>query len=362
MSVLKYGKSGVPSHAYPIVSRIRGLKGVMPVIASLRKFDCEEVAKERMKIISFYEQYGEHATMEAFGVDRRTIWVWRKRLEKGNDHLVVLTPTSTKPKTLRTMRVDPRIVAFIRSQRESFPRRSKEKLKPFVDQECEKFGLPPIATSTIGKVIKRNNLFFFKGRKIYHNPASKWMDKKQRKRVRVKHAPKPVDFGHLEMDTVVRIVDSMKIYLYTAIDIRMKFSFAYPYTKLNSQNTVDFFKKLQFVCPVPIVEVQTDNGLEFLGDFDAHLEKQTITHAFTYPRCPRINGVVERFNRTMSEELLEPNLHLLHDPLLFCAKLVDWLIYYNCYRVHQSLGLQTPMGYLMSEGGMSNMSVTSTII
>ena len=360
MSVLKYGKSGVPSHAYPILSRIRGLKEVMPVIASLRKFDCEEVAKERMKILSFYERYGEHATKEAFGVDRRTIWVWRKRLERGNDHLVVLTPTSTKPKTLRTMRVDPHIVTYIRSQREQFPRRSKEKLKPFVDTECRRLSLPSIATSTIGKVIKRNNLFFFKGRHVYHNPASKWMDKKQRKRVRVKHAPKPVDFGHLEMDTVVRIVDSMKVYLYTAIDIRMKFSFAYPYTRLNSQNTVDFFQKLQMVYPVPVVSVQTDNGLEFLGDFDAYLEKQTITHAFTYPRCPRINGVVERFNRTMSEELLEPNLHLLHDPLTFCAKLVDWLIYYNCYRVHQSLGLQTPMGYLVSEGGMSKKSVACT--
>jgi len=276
MSVLKYGKSGVPSHAYPILSRIRGLKGVMPVISSLRKFDHEEVAKERMKILSFYERYGENATLEAFGVSRKTIWVWRKRLENGNDHLVVLTPTSTRPKTPRAMRVDPRIVAFVRSQREQFPRRSKEKLKPFVDTECRRFFLPLIATSTIGKVIKRNNLFFFRGRKIYHNPASKWMDKKQKKRVRVKHAPKPVDFGHLEMDTVVKIVDSMKVYLYTAIDIRMKFSFVYPYTRLNSQNTVDFFQKLQMVYPVPVVSVQTDNGLEFLGDFDAYLEKHTI--------------------------------------------------------------------------------------
>lgn len=362
MSGVKFGKTGVPSHAYPILSRIRGLKEVMPMIASLRKFDIEEVAQERMKILFFYERYGEHATREAFGVSRKTIWVWRKRLTKGNDHLVVLIPTPTKPKTLRTMRVDLRLVAYIRSQREQFPRRSKEKLKPFVDEECRRLGVSTIATSTIGKVIKRNNLFFFKGKRIYHNPASKWSQKKERMRVRVKHAPKPVDFGHLEMDTVVKIVDSIKFYLYTAIDIRMKFSFAYPYTKLNSQNTVDFFKKLQFVYPVPVVEVQTDNGLEFLGDFDSYLERYKVNHSFIYPRCPRINGVVERFNRTMSEELLEPNLHLLHDPLLFCAKLVDWLIYYNCYRVHQSLGLQTPMGYLISEGGMSKKSVACTLI
>lgn len=360
MSGVKFGKTGVPSHAYPILSRIRGLKGVMPVIASLRMFDIEEVAKERMKILAFYERYGEQATREAFGVSRKTIWVWRKRLKRGNNHLVVLTPTSTRPKTPRTMRVDPRIVAFVRSQREAFPRRGKEKLKPFVDQECARLDIPPIATSTIGKVIKRNHLFFFKGRKVYHNPAAGWARHTHKKRLRVKHAPKPVDFGHLEMDTVVKVVDAMKSYLYTAIDVRMKFSFAYPYLKLNSQNTVDFFKKLQLVYPVPIIKVQTDNGLEFLGDFDAYLQKHDIKHVFTYPRCPRINGVVERFNRTMNEELLEPNLHLLHDPVAFCGKLVDWLIYYNCYRVHQSLGLQTPMGYLVSEGGMSKKSVACT--
>jgi len=258
------------------------------------------------------------------------------------------------------MLVDPRIVVFVRFQREQFPLRSKEKLKPFVDAECRRLGFPPIATFTIGKVIKRNNLFFFHGRKIYHNPASKWQEQRKRKRFRVKHAPKPVGFGHLEMDTVVKMVDGIKIYLYTAIDIRIKFSFTYPYMKLNSQNTVDFFKKLQLVCPVPVVQVQTDNGLEFLGDFDAYLEKHMVTHVFTYPRCLRINGVVERFNRTLSEELVEPNMHLLHDPLIFCAKLVDWLIYYNCYRVHQSLGLQTPMGYLIANEGMSNMSATCT--
>ena len=360
MSGIKHGKTGVHMHAYPILSRIRGLKGVMPVIASLRKFSENEVAQQRMKILSFYETYGEQATKEAFGANRKTICVWRKRLKTGSNHLVVLIPSSTRPKTPRSMRVDPRMVAFIKSQREQYPRRSKEKLKPFVDTEAARLGLPTIATSTIGKVIKRNNLFFFKGRHIYHNPASKWTQKKQKKHFRVKYAPKPVDFGYLEMDTVVKVVDAMKIYLYTGIDVRMKFSYAFPYTHLNSKNTVDFFKKLQMVYPVAIGEVQTDNGLEFLGDFDAYLMRQGVKHVFIYPRCPRINGVIERYNRTLNEEFLEPNLHLFHDPKLFCGKLADWLIYYNCYRVHQSLGLQSPMGYLVSEGGMSKKSVACT--
>ena len=99
MSGVSHGKTGVPSHVRYIYARIRGSKGVMPVIASLRKFDESEIAKERMRIISFYETYGEQATQEAFGTNRKTISVWRRRLKLGNSHLVSLTPTSTRPKT-----------------------------------------------------------------------------------------------------------------------------------------------------------------------------------------------------------------------------------------------------------------------
>jgi putative transposase len=360
MSGVKFGKTGIPSHARYIYARIRGSKGVMPVISSLRKFDESEVAKERMRIISFYESYGEKATKEAFGVARQVISVWKKRVKNGHNHLVSLTPTSTKPKTVREMLVDHRLVAYIRSQREQYPRRSKEKLKPFVDLEAKRLSIPTIATPTIGKVIKRNNLFFAGKRHTYHNPASKYAQRKQKQHIRVKRAPNPDLFGYLEMDTITKIVNGIKFYLYTAVDVRMKFSFAYPFTRLNSQNTVEFFKKLELLFPVPIREVQTDNGLEFLGNFESYLLQRNIKHNFTYPRCPKINGVVERFNRTIQEDFLEFNLEYFFTPKDFCVKLADWLVYYNCYRVHQTLGLVSPMDYLVANGGMSKKSVSST--
>ena len=51
----------------------------------LRRFDKSEVAKERLKIINFYKVYGGKACRQAFGVDRKTVWVWRKRMNlRGN--------------------------------------------------------------------------------------------------------------------------------------------------------------------------------------------------------------------------------------------------------------------------------------
>jgi len=53
MSQLKRGKIGVLGKSYFIFSRIRGLKRVINMISSLRRFDQDEVATQRMKIIKF---------------------------------------------------------------------------------------------------------------------------------------------------------------------------------------------------------------------------------------------------------------------------------------------------------------------
>lgn len=45
--------------AYPIFSRIRGLEEVKKVLKSLKRFSKDDVAKERLRIIEFYDKFGE---------------------------------------------------------------------------------------------------------------------------------------------------------------------------------------------------------------------------------------------------------------------------------------------------------------
>ncbi len=54
--------------------------------------------------MSFYDNYGEKATKEAFWADRKLIHVWKKRL---NGHLEALIPYSTKPTRVRRMNTEP---------------------------------------------------------------------------------------------------------------------------------------------------------------------------------------------------------------------------------------------------------------
>ena len=346
--------------AYPIMSRIKGLKEVNTMLSSLRRYSQSEVAQQRMKIIKFYQQYGEEATKEAFGADRKVISRWRKRLTNSRGKLSALVPTSTRPHTVRTARTDPLIVEFIRKAREAHPRIGKEKLKPDLDIYCIKNGIATVSVSTIGNIIKRKQFFFQKSGRVYHNPSSKWAQRKVKKRVRVKHSPKPQEYGYILADTVERITDGVKNYYMSAIDAKMKFALTLRYKRNTSTNMKDLYERFKQVYPGEIKIWQTDNGSENLGVFDQQLKKDKIPHVFIYPHCPKVNTYIERYNRTVQEEFIDYHEDIVHDPVLFGQKLAEWNIYYNTKRRHHSLGLKSPLQYLVDNGGMSHMSLTYT--
>lgn len=348
-------------HNFPII-REKRYRWFMTTINTALQFDSNDKAKFRLHVVTLLETKGWQTVKLAFpGVSRASVFRWKKRYLDQQRKLGSLVPTSTKPKRVRRRLVNHRIVEQIEQLRLRYGNLGKDKLKPLIDEYCIKEGIETTSASTIGRIISDHSYFFQKTTKMYHNPNHGFAKQIRRKRLRQRYAPKPKDFGHIEMDTLVKYVDGIKLYLITAIDVKLKYSFAQSYTKLNSSNALDCFKKFQLVHPFVIHTVQTDNGLEFLGEFNNHLEKKAIKHLFTYPRCPKINGVIERFNRTLREDFLNPNLHLIYQPQLFHRKLIDYLLFFNTRRPHQSLGQRSPMGYALEEGYLSQMYWTSTL-
>jgi hypothetical protein len=140
---------------------------------NFRRFDGSAVAAQRMKIISFYEKYGEKATIEAFGTDRKVINRWRKRLRDMGGELIALVPLSTRPKQVRKSNIPIEIIEFIKTVRRERPRLGKEKIKPLLDKYCTQIGMKSISESTVGNIIKRYHLCFRRQAIVGHNLQDK---------------------------------------------------------------------------------------------------------------------------------------------------------------------------------------------
>ena len=126
-----------------------------------------------------------------------------------------------------------------------------------------------------------------------------------------------------------------------------RYSFVYAYKTLSSNSTKDFFLKMQNIFPYQIQRVQTDNGQENHKNFDELLKTKDITHFWNYPKSPKINAYIERFNRSIQEEFANYNLWILRDDIQgFNLKLISYLDFYNNQRPH--LGLKKDIGQFIS--------------
>lgn len=331
---------------------------------SLFRFSQDQEAQFRMEVLELVGKWGLKAGIDAYKVSRATIFRWKRILKKNQGLLDSLVPLSRAPKKKRTMNVNPILVEHIKSLRESHPRLGKEKVKPLLDDFCERENLVKISISKIGRIISKHHLFHQHSGRYYHNPSSGFAKRRIEYKTRVKSSPKVTDIGYLEIDTITKFVSSLKLYVFNAVDVKLKFQFSYGYRTLNSTNCLDFFKKLETVYPIRdgIKTVQTDNGLEFQGIFHKYLETKGINHLFIYPRCPKINGFVERANRTLQEEFLDSHLDTYLESLpKLNQELMAYLIWYNTQRIHKSLGNISPINYLLKISPESQMYWTHTL-
>lgn len=97
-------------------------------------------------------------------------------------------------------------------------------------------------------------------------------------------------------------------------------------------------------------EVLTDNGPEFGSKdsrskaghpFERLLTELGIKHRYTRPYRPQTNGKVERFWRTLNEDLIDGTY--FESPQHFEEELLAYLLYYNYERPHQGIEAKKPI-------------------
>ena len=83
-----------------------------------------------------------------------------QRLKGRGGKIQALVPISTKPDKFRTSQIDCRIISKIKELRQQHYRLGKYNIKIFLDEFCRKEELKTIPASTIGLIIKKNNMFY----------------------------------------------------------------------------------------------------------------------------------------------------------------------------------------------------------
>ena len=330
-------------------NKFRGTKGFISGWERMIRFRdmIAKTAQERTRILTFWNKHGDVATKEAFNVSRPTLFRWQKALDEAGGRLDALNPKSTAPKTKRKRVILPQVEALILKERE-WEQVSKDKLATLIKED----GLGSYSASTVGRMLGD-----MKKRGILPNPVKVSMYGKTGNVI--ERIPKPYkaklrskghEGGLAKADSIVRFTNGIKRYILTAMDCESKFAFAYAYTSHSSKAASEFMEKFTRVSPIPITHVQTDNGSEFADHFDIFLADNDIVHFHTYPRCPKMNAEIERFNRTLSEAFISRNRMLLANDIdAFNAKLIEWLLWYNSRRPHWSLGLISPMRYICDQ-------------
>lgn len=97
--------------------------------------------------------------------------------------------------------------------------------------------------------------------------------------------------------------------------------------------------------PFAVKAMQTDGGSEWMRVFEAACQGVHLPLWVLPPHRPKLNGQVERQNRTEREECWEWYAGELDLPVVGAA-LQAWEREYNPQRPHHALGLRTPADFL----------------
>lgn len=158
-------------------------------------------------------------------------------------------------------------------------------------------------------------------------------------------ATKPGDI--VQVDTLdLRPLPGVILKHFTARDVVSRWDVVEVHTRATASLSAQFLGAMTRRFPFPIKAVQVDWGSEFCAQFEMACKEMGIRLFVLPPRSPKLNGHVERAQRTHTEEfyeLYEGDFEI--GPLN--RALLKWEQEYDTYRPHHSLDGLTPKEYLL---------------
>jgi transposase InsO family protein len=313
-------------------------------LAKLHLDELSAAARRRLKWFDWHREHGEDVSLTCrhFAISRQTFYRWLKRYDPFD--LASLEDRPSRPHRLRpkTWTVDE--VEAVRQLRERYPRWGKLKLAVLLVRE----GIV-LSVSKVGRILS-----YLKARGALHEPPRRSLSRRRQwKRQYATRKPKdyvPAAPGDLvQIDTMGRDSCARRRASCSSSSRRSMSGAAglcLPSPPMLPQSLPAApLDDLLARAPFPIKAIQADGGPEFMADFEDACQQKGIRLFALPPRSPKLNGRVERANRTYREEFYDcstcpPTVAGFKDDLR------RWEHIYNHIRPHQALGHQTPTQFL----------------
>jgi putative transposase len=321
--------------------------GVMKIISALvpgslaigkRIGDISPDACKRLKWFDYY--YSHHCnarlTCRHFDISPQTFYRWLKRYDPQN--LKTLESRSQRPKRVRQPTYSMELVNAVLRLREAYPRWGKNKLMILLQRENIR-----VSASMVGRILK-----YLKTRGILRETVINPISVRKRIRVRPYAVRKPKEYqatlpGDLvELDTLdVRPLPGVILKHFSSYDVVSRWNVLGIFSQATAATAKHFLNDMVERTPLKIKAIQIDGGSEFQSAFEEECQRRGIKLFVLPPRSPKLNGAVERANRTHTEEFYEvvDSTFELAD---IRPKLLEWEEICNTIRPNQANNYLTP--------------------
>ena len=259
-------------------------------------------ARRRLKWMDYYQSHGHNArlTCRHFDISPQTFYRWLRRYNPRE--LATLEERSRRPQRRRRPTWSPELAQAVQQMREQFPRWGKDKLAPLLRKEGWE-----CSTSMVGRILTR-----LRERGALVEPVLSTISARKPRPPRPYAVRKPRDYQArqpgdiVQVDTLdLRPLPGVVLKHFTARDVVSRWDVLEVHSRATAATVAAFLDAIQARMPFPVRAIQVDGGSEFQAAFEAECQRRQI-RLFVLPRrSPKLNGHVERAQRTHTEEFYE---------------------------------------------------------
>jgi putative transposase len=303
--------------------------------------DLSRRAQVRLAMLDWHRANGRNVSRTArhFGFSRPTVYRWLRRFER--HRLESLEDASCRPRRRRHASWTVTQADAVRRLRNRYPAWGKDKLAVLLRR-----GGIILSVSMTGRILaalrRRGAL---DSRNVHR--VTRAIRHRRPHAVRKPAGYRVLAPGDLlELDTLeVEVAPGRRVKQFTARDLVSRWDVLELMPRATALAAERFLDVLAARLPFRLRALQVDGGSEFMAEFEAGCARRHIRLFVLPPRSPKLNGAVERANRTHAEEHHafawgEPDLERRRRGLL------RWERTYNTIRPHQALGYLTPAEFL----------------